>query len=174
VNSLQISKKIPNVPIIFIKSNLQQSLRREWMLHGHERYLTRKNNNNLTISRLEHYQAFKDPSWPDITEIDMLDNLPPCILTEINKDFNKTNYPDTIRKDTVACLTQDYVNKIESAAETIIWHNDYYKNYPENFSNATEIIDIDTSNTEFSVLVRKELSLYKSELFDNVWKTIND
>jgi hypothetical protein len=42
---------------------------------------------DLPRDRVEHYQAYKDPSWPNIaTEQDLL-SLPAHILDEVNLDF---------------------------------------------------------------------------------------
>lgn len=48
-------------------------------------------------TRLQHYQAFRDPSWPDVVnEID-LDQLPPVILKELNSDYQSNLMPDHVQ-----------------------------------------------------------------------------
>jgi hypothetical protein len=168
MNSKQINQAFPDQPVVFIKTNLQQSLRREWMLHGHERFLKKKDTTD--ISRLDHYYAIKDESWPDINNVDMLDSLPDYILEEVNADYLRVSNPVGV----ISNITLEYASKIESAYENIQWHLDYYKNYPEDFSNATTIIDIEYSNTNFAQVVKNELNLYSSEVFDKVWDKIHE
>ena len=153
---------------MFIKTDLQQSLRREWMLHGHQRFMTKKA--KADRSRIEHYNAIKDSSWPNIDSAEMLDNLPPHILKEVTDNYVQT----TAITGIISNILVEYSEKIESAYENIQWHLDYYKTYPEDFSQATSVIDVATADTEFAQLVRNELKLYSSEVFDNVWNKIHE
>lgn len=168
VNSEQISRAFPDQPIVFIKTDLQQSLRREWMLHGHERFMTKKAKTDP--SRLEHYNAIKDSSWPNISSAELLDSLPEHILKEVNDNYVQT----TATTGIISNMIVEYSNKIESAYENIRWHLDYYKTYPEDFSKATTVIDVASSDTEFAQTIRNELGLYSSEVFDNVWNKIHE
>jgi hypothetical protein len=168
INSEQISQAFPNQPIVFIKTDLQQSLRREWMLHGHERFLKKKS--RADKSRIEHYCAIKDSSWPDINSTEMLDSLPAHILKEVNDNYVKVNNTTGI----ISSMLVEYSDKIESAYENIQWHLDYYKTYPKEFSKVSTIIDIETCDSEFAQVVKNELGLYSSEVFDNVWKRIHE
>jgi hypothetical protein len=168
MNCEQISQAFPDQPIVFIKTDLQQSLRREWMLHGHERFLKKKS--SADKSRIEHYCAIKDSSWPEIDSTEMLDSLPEHILKEVNDNYVNMNTTTGI----ISSMIVEYSDKIESAYENIHWHLDYYKTYPEDFSKATTIIDVETCDTEFATVVKNELGLYSSEVFDNVWKKIHE
>jgi len=168
MNSAQINHAFPNEPIVFIKSNLQQSLRREWLLHGNERYSKKKTSNDSC--RIEHYYAIKDQSWPDIASSAALECLPMHILKEVNANYLKMTNPVGV----IQTLALTYAQKIESAYENIHWHLDYYKKYSEDFSNAEMIIDIESADTTFSKVVKNELNLYSSEVFDDVWNTLND
>lgn len=168
MNSEQIGHAFPDQLIVFIKTDLQQSLRREWMLHGHQRFMTKKA--KADKSRIEHYNAIKDSTWPTVDSLEILYKLPPHILQEVN-----SNYVPTITSTgVISDIITEYSDKIESAYENIQWHLDYYKTYPENFSKSTTVIDISSSETEFAQIIRTELELYSSEVFDNVWKKIHE
>jgi hypothetical protein len=170
INSKLIQSTFPNQEIIFIKSGLKESLRREWALHGHNRYISTVNHD--TISKLEHYNAVKDPSWPEISTVSMLDSLPKNILDEVNKNYQTIVKKQINPQTKLEYLTQDCVTKIHSAYENISWHQNYYNQYPEDFSLAHQIIDIDNDQTDFTIFMRKELKLYPSEFYDKVWATI--
>lgn len=168
MNRKKIIKELQCSEITFIKTNLQQSLKREWLLHGYKIYMDKKINNN--ISKLDHYQAFKDHQWPDVNTIEQLESLPEHILNEVNSDYNKITIPAVPGQ--LLQITQECINKINSAYETIVWHRDYYQRFPVDFSTADTVIDVETSNDEFSIFMRQELSLYQSEIFDSVWDKI--
>lgn len=172
MNSTHIQQCLPLMPVVFIKSDLQSSLRREWILHGHQRYSNRNIKN--TVSRLEHYRVFKDPSWPVIENESEIDQLPYDIQQEIFLDYDQiVNSHFTKVPGILTALTQNLIDKINSAYEIICWHQEYYQKYPIDFSIAEQIIDIDTDNNEFALLMRHELNLYQSEIFDQVWNAIN-
>jgi hypothetical protein len=172
MNSARIQQMFPDTPIVFINSSIQQSLRREWQLAGHARFLNKKIKS--VISRLEHYNQIKDPSWPELTSNDQLKSLPDWILTEINIDYNKivNNVIDV--PGMLYDLTQQCIDEINSAYEIITWHLDYYQKFPTDFSGATQILDIDREQTDFSLVMQQELGLYQSQIFDRVWKKINE
>ena len=48
-------------------------------------------------SRLEHYFAFKDDSWPNITKESQLDTLPEQIKIELDQNYNSMSEPDYIQ-----------------------------------------------------------------------------
>lgn len=173
MNSQKIQQTFPGHAIVFVKSNLQASLQREWALHGHQRFLDRTTKNS--VSRLEHYRAFRAPSWPDIDREDQIDQLPANIKQEVEIDYAKVvnNTVHTV-PGILAQLTQNTIDKINSAYEIIQWHLDYYDQYPVNFSGAEQVIDIDTNNNEFGVFMQTELNRYHSEIFNQVWDTINE
>lgn len=170
MNSKLIQSVFPGQDILFIKSSVKNSLRREWVLHGHDRYLQRVDTTSVSI--LEHYNSFKDPSWPEISSVELLQSLPSDIMDEVNKDYESVIQKQINPQTKLEKLTQECIQKINSAYENITWHKDYYIRYPQDFSLASQIIDIDTDQDEFSVFMRKELSMYSSEFFDKVWSTV--
>lgn len=172
MNSKKIQQCLPTMPVVFIKSDLQASLRREWMLHGHQRYLTRITKS--VVPRLDHYFAIKDPSWPSVQDECQLDQLPDHILVEVNNDYNNIIVDRPAVPGLLLNLTQQLINKVNSAYEIICWHNQYYQVYPVDLSLADSVIDIETGDDDFSQLMRKEMSLYNSEIFDQVWKAVNE
>ena len=173
LNSDRIQEMHPNTPIVFIKTDLQKSLRREWILYGHQRFVDKQGKH--AISRLEHYKAIQDPAWPLVNNIEQLNALPEKILKEVIEDYTKlVNNHGPASLGILEQLTQDCVAKINSAYEIITWHLDYYKKYTLDFSNASEIIDIDNNHDDFSIVMQKELELYSSEIFDQVWNKINE
>jgi hypothetical protein len=172
MNSQQIQHCFPTIPVVFIRSDLQASLRREWILHGHQRYIDRAVKN--TVSRLEHYYAIKDPAWPEISIESEIDQLPNDILQEVISDYRKIINDHPAVPDSLVTLTQSMIDRVNSAYEIICWHKQYYTTYPVDFSAAHQVVDIDNDDNEFSQLMQKELSLYQSEIFDQVWKSVNE
>lgn len=173
LNSDRIQQSLPGLPILAIKSDLKSSLRREWMLHGHQRYMDRFVKNS--VSRLDHYRAIKDPNWPIIVDENEIDQLPADILNEIAEDYQRVINNNYNVPGLLTTITQSLIDKINSAYEIITWHKNYYsQHYPVDLSAAQHLIDIDRDDNEFSELMRNELSLYQSEIFDQVWDTINE
>lgn len=171
VNSTQIKQLFPDNSIVCIKTDLQQSLRREWMLHGHKRYVQKTT--KIELDRLEHYNNFKDSLWPDVSDISMLDDLPAYIIDEVVNDYNKiTSKLITPPVDKIDELKKDYTLQIESSTDIIKWHQEYYKMYPTDFSQVSEIIDVENDNTEFARFMKLELSMYHSEIFDKIWSIV--
>jgi hypothetical protein len=170
MNYNKIVNTLHDSDTVFIHSDLQQSLRREWMLHGHQHFLEKQVNHS--VSRLEHYCAFQEPAWPKINRVDQLDNLPQKILQEVNADYEKITNRANDAPSLLAQLTQQYIDQINSAYEIISWHKEYYQQWPMDVSNATTVVNINTDNDEFSTFMRQELSLYCSEVFDSVWEHI--
>jgi hypothetical protein len=173
MNSQKIQQAFPGHAIVFIKSDLQASLQREWALYGHQRFLDRTT--KTSVSRLEHYVAFKAPVWPDIVSEDQIDQLPENIKQEVHADYDKVVSDTVVPVPSVLSqLTRNIVDKINSAYEIITWHRAYYEKYPVDFSVAKQVIDIDADGNEFCQLMQTELSRYHSEIFDQVWKAINE
>jgi len=173
MNSPKIQQTFPGHDMVFIKSNLQSSLQREWALHGHQRFQDQCKMH--TVSRLEHYRAFQAPHWPRIETEDQIDQLPSNIKQEVQADYDKVinNVIQTV-PGKLAQLTQNTIDKINSAYEIIQWHLDYYNQYPVDFTGAEQVIDIDAGNNEFGVLMQTELDRYQSEIFNQVWDTVNE
>jgi hypothetical protein len=48
-------------------------------------------------SRLEHYEAFRDPTWPDIKEESDIDSLPGSIRAELDANYYSLADPDYIQ-----------------------------------------------------------------------------
>lgn len=173
MNCPKIQQTFPGHAVVFIKSNLQASLQREWALHGHQRFKNQTIKN--TVSRLEHYGAFRAPDWPDIDCEDQIDQLPNSIRQEVEIDYVKViNHTVNTVPGVLAQLTHDTIDKINPAYEIIQWHRDYYNQYPVDFAGAEQVIDIDTDSNEFSVLMQAELDRYQSEIFNQVWDAVNE
>jgi hypothetical protein len=172
MNSHRIQQIFPDTPIIFINSHIQQSLRREWQLAGHTRFLNKKIKS--AISRLEHYNQIKDPSWPNIESNDQLKLLPDWIFNEVNDDYDKVINNVIDVPGVLSNLTQQCIDEINSSYEIITWHLEYYQKFPVDFSGASQVIDIDLDQGDFSSLMQKELDLYQSQIFDRVWEKINE
>jgi hypothetical protein len=170
MNSQQIAKVFPGQSITFIKSDLQSSLRREWILHGHKRFVDLQIQND--VSRLLHYQAIKDPAWPEINCTEQLDQLPAHILGEVQADYSKVINQNIDVPDLLESIAQECLDKINSAYEIISWHKNYYNNWPMDFSQAEHVIDIDQGQDDFCVFMAQELDLYRSDIFDMVWKVV--
>jgi len=51
---------------------------------------------NNTGDRIEHYNSYKDPIWPSITEEHELQTLSPVIKQELDQDYNKSIVPEFI------------------------------------------------------------------------------
>lgn len=173
MNSQKIQQTFPGHAMVFITSDLKTSLQREWALHGHQRFLDQCPKS--TVSRLEHYMAFRAPAWPDIVTEEQIDQLPENIKQEVEIDYVKVvnNTVHTVPGILVQ-LTRDTVGKINSAYEIIQWHLDYYDQYPVNFAGAEQVIDIDADNNEFGALMQTELARYQSEIFNQVWDAVNE
>lgn len=169
LNEEHILTKFPNHNIVFIVGDLKKCLQREWAIAGHDRYLQK--NILSDYDRIEHYNAFKDELWPICSTLDDLMNLPATILSEVNQNFEKTQlkyHPIGILRE----IENSILGKVNSAYEIICWHKKYYKQYPPNFSNESTVIDIDRGHDEFSTIMKHELELYDSEIFNEVWNKL--
>lgn len=169
MNSEKIQQMLPNRQIVFIRSDLKQSLQREWALCGHNRYCEKTQTSHS--SRLDHYLAVKDPSWPMIAHDSELENLPEHIQQEVNLDYAKIYLPDQ-PTGVLEKATKITVAKTNSAYEIITWHLDYYQKYPVDLSGAHEIVDIDNDQSDFATVMQRELSRYNSDIFTEVWNAI--
>lgn len=172
MNSRKLKTIFPDKEITFIKSNLKRSLKREWVLHGHNRFM--KKQSSESFPRVEHYRAFKSWHWPDVDSEEQLDCLPQNILKEVTNDYKKLQSNNVNMPDMLTQLTKECINEINSAYEIIKWHKQYYQEYTVDLSSATKIINIDTDNTEFAALMKVELNLYQNTIFDRVWDKINE
>ena len=172
-NSQLIETYFPSEPIVFIRADLQKCLRREWVLAGHDRF--KGKNIEKVIDRLQHYASYKDKEWPVVNTVEELESLPFAILSETNLDFEKITKPKSNGPQNLQSLIDELVTKAESSYQAVKWHLEYYKMYPVDFSkNCEKIIDVDNDDSEFAEVMRSELELYKSDIFDQTWKIAND
>jgi hypothetical protein len=169
INKNKIQQVFSDSALVFIKTDLQSSLRREWILHGHKRFIEK--NTISQLDKLEHYYAIKDPLWPQINNIDDLQKLPEYILEEVDARYKFVVDPHKIVTGPLTSLTTQLLDKINSSYEIINWHLKYYRDWPLQYSSNDQIIDVDNDDSEFCELMRRELSLYQSEIFDEVWNT---
>jgi hypothetical protein len=126
------------------------------------------------INRLEHYANYKDKKWPVANTIEQLESLPLQILQEVDLDFTSlNNNPDSDSLD-LQQIVKNLSDKAEWAYEIINWHFQYYRDFPPDFlgNNATRV-NIETDDTEFADVMRKELDMYHSEIFDEVWELVH-
>jgi hypothetical protein len=105
-----------------------------------------------TGNRVEHYNSYKDPSWPDIATEDDLDTLPVVIKQELDQDYNKiivSDFIETLQDLTFADLLtfegqtflewsrsrgyevtpSPYDHPLEEAHQnaTVLWYDHYKK-----------------------------------------------
>ena len=158
LNQTHIKSLINNCKIIFLKSDIKKSLHREWKLLGHARYRPDYTGFNL---KLEHYNAVKDPAWPEITNEQEFQSLPEHIKNEVQSMYQ-------ILDDFV--LSNNEYQQLLTAFSTIAWHDDYYKKYP--FENTDSfVVDVDHSDCEFAQTMRRELSLEIDPMFELAWNS---
>lgn len=169
VNTALIKQIWPNHSITVIKADLQHCLRREWTLHGHNRYHEQIDQNK--VAEIELYNAIKDISWPPVENEQDILLLPQHIQQEFNDALRSHTTDSTIVLATDVCgiLTKEYKERVESACPLIQWHKDYYESYPLDLYFSDTVIDIDDKDNEFSRHMKQELSLYQSEVFDRCW-----
>jgi hypothetical protein len=172
LNEPHIRSKFPNHNIVFILGNFKKCLQREWILAGHERYIQKNIQHTYDYDRIEHYNAFKDNSWPACFTINDIENLPVSILNEITQEFKKIQKRQNAT-NMLADLENRIIGKVNSAYEIICWHKNYYDQYPLLISNESTVIDINCDEDIFSKTMQKELDFYNSEIFDEVWKELN-
>ena len=144
LNETHIKSVIGNCNITFLKTNFKKSLHREWNLIGHSRY--KSDNTNI---RLEHYNAIKDTTWPEVANEQEFLLLPERIRTEVDLKYKELNH--------LIDPTREY-QRLITAFETISWHDAYYKQYPYQQINS-KIIDIDIDDSDFANIMRRELNI---------------
>jgi hypothetical protein len=161
VNSKRIREIVTTeVPITIIKSDLKRCLRREWSIKGKHRPMFQDNIESYEFLMLDLYQGIRDSSWPVISTISEFNVLPPAIHNECMDRF----------KSMQSMLDSNSVyNFLNSAYTAIIWHTELYQRFPIETSLADHIVDIETDQTVFARLMRKELDLYNNTLFDFAW-----
>jgi hypothetical protein len=167
LNTALLRSVWPNHKITVIIADMQSCLRREWMLFGHQRYMSRTKHIG---SKLELYHAIKDTHWPDVNTIDDFDQLSTSIMLEFDAEWIK-NTPHS-NTDPVTSLKKHYADHIDSAIDEIAWHKNYYKTYPVDLSHADHTVNIAHSQDSFSLHMKQELAGYHSDLFDQCWNTV--
>lgn len=169
MNTPLIKKLCPGQKITVILADLQSCLRREWSLSGHQRY---QQKSTPRVDDLELYNAVKDPSWPMITSADQLIELPFSVKNEFDQ-FRHTQQQKLLPvKDPLARLQKEYHDRISSAWDIIAWHFDYYTQYPLDAGHSDNVIDIQDT-TEFASIMRQELEIHSSEIFDRCWAELS-
>lgn len=154
MNATQIEKVLKPKNIVFINTNLQQSLQREWYHDG-----VRLHNKNHTTSMshsdqvVQAYQGIKDLTWPVVSSIEEFNELSERIRVEVI---------ETMQKNTAS-------TDLESAWETISWHCQYYSKYPAEFKDY-RVVSL-TENSPFAKVMQEELASYRSDLFNFCWNT---
>jgi len=151
----------PNVNIIILHFPIQSCLRREWILHGRDRYISQ---NQIVADnwnkKLECYDAIKTDQWPEVKNLEFFELLPTYIQQEVNDNFAE-----------VIDLQANFIEQ-DSAMEVIRWHHNYYQKYPVDTSNCI-VLRIDDDN-DFCRFMHEELELYQSSVFDSAWKIITN
>lgn len=160
VNYQRIIESFGEHTVYIINADLKASLRREWSIKGKYKPMFQNNSGNYEKFILELYHAIKDISWPGISSLDEFYVLPNRIKNEVNMQVTKN-----------LCYIQNdnTYNFLSSAFEAISWHIDYYNTFPLELGQGI-LVDINTDDTEFSRIMRNELSLYDDNiLFNFVW-----
>jgi len=147
LNFNRIKQVIDPARIIFLNTDFEKSLKREWIHDGVRLYVSTE---SQTDKILFTYSSIKDTSWPNITSIEEYNCLP-------------TAY----KKETEQQLANNNVSvELDSAWASIVWHHEYYNNvYPatlDKFENAQE--------SEFYTVMNTELNSYSNSLFDFCWE----
>lgn len=170
MNTELIKSTWPNHAITVILADLQSCLRREWMLHGHERYSGKID--QTKIDRLDLYNAIKADSWPLAEHEQDIALLSGYIKQEFDIAYLKMI--DSVNPvDARGILKKEYLHQIDSACAQIKWHKDYYETYPLDLSFCDNVIDLQGSS-RFSHNMNKELSLYASDVFGRCWTVLYD
>ena len=86
---------------------------------------------DLPVDRVEHYQSFKDPSWPKISTTQDMFSLPTHILDEVNLDFRKQSESAQYIKDLRTSITPQL--------ETFQGHTFLARSFANNFP-VTELL----------------------------------
>jgi hypothetical protein len=162
VNYTRIQECFPNeTNVVIIKTDLKTSLCREWSIKGKNKPMFYPTEDQTqTEFLLELYKNIKDPTWPVVTSLLDIVNLPLYIQTELQiQSNNNQKYIDN----------QGIFNYLSSAYSAIAWHNHVYTEFPMEYGSA-QVIDINHDQSEFSQVIQKELDLYKNNtLFNFAW-----
>jgi hypothetical protein len=160
VNYDRIHQETGRSDIVIIKSNLKDSLRREWSIKGKYKPMFFPEEVSDEAFLIELYDSIKDPTWPEITNFTEYKKLPNQIYQEVEVEFSK-NKALTSNTSTHNFLTVAYT--------AISWHHNFYSKYPLD-PGPTKLIDVDQDDSDFARVMRHELDLYKdNKLFNFAW-----
>lgn len=170
LNTSLIKKNFLEHEIVFILGDLKACLKREWAVAGHQRFSKFAKADDL--NRIDHYRAFKDDKWPECNLVEEIQALPSHILSEVMADYKKISKKTPV--GTLENLEKQILSKVNSAFEIITWHKSYYESWPVEIYSGAKVVDITNDNSEFCSLMRSELDIYHSDIFDEVWKAVYD
>ena len=154
MNASHIEQVLNPKDIIFIDTDLQQSLQRQW--YHDKGQLYSKNSSTKTPDDYQiilAYQGIKDSTWPAVNSIEDFNALEQRIRNEVI---------ETMQKNTSSV-------ELESAWETIDWHHQYYAQYPVEFKDYS-VVSV-SGNTPYAKVMQQELAYHQSELFGFCWDT---
>jgi len=166
VNTPLLKKLWPDKKITVLLFDLKSCLRREWVLKGHDSYIDKLSSPDI----LELYNAIRDPSWPMISCVSDLENLPFNIRKELDAEYSCMMI-DSTHHDAV--LKKKYSIAIDSALANISWHKKYYSDYPLNLDYCDTLIN-DSNSSHFVSHMKIELNLYPNQVYDECWKILNE
>lgn len=152
MNVAHIKKVLSPAKIIFIDSDLKQCMRRQWVHDGMRLYNVKFSPIAPNELILRTYNGIKDATWPVISSIEEFNQVDESIRTETLEATQKTTG------------TSD---KVDSAWTSIKYHCSYYNDYPIDYGDCQ--VESISSETRFAQVMREELALYNSELFDFCW-----
>lgn len=160
-----LKKLWPDKKITVLLFDLKLCLCREWMLMGHKDYVDQL----PSPDPLELYDAIRDSSWPTLTCVSDLDNLPCKIKKEFDEEYSTMINPT--QPDEV--LKKKYSVEIDSALANISWHKKYYGDYPLNLDYCDTLVNNDSASN-FVSHMQKELDLYRSQVYDDCWQQLHE
>jgi len=89
-------------------------------------YMDRSMIENIPINRLEHYDAVREKSWPEIKTEQELSALPDYILKEVNDNF----YSQCVPPDYIKCLQTQVISQLDSFEGHTFLEWSYANNFP--------------------------------------------
>jgi hypothetical protein len=150
LNHDQIQQMLDPDRIIFLDTDFQKSLRREWIHDGIRLYTPLQNKDSQLLFT---YNSIKDVGWPTISTIDEYEALPEALKNETYQQLSTITIPI----------------ELNSAWASITWHHDYYTLYPPTIDK----FEIAKEN-EFYKIMQTELDSYIDPLFEFCWNTYCD
>lgn len=161
VNYDRIYQETGRSDIVIIKSDIKDSLCREWSIKGKYKpmFLPKEISDEELL--VELVQSMKDPDWPEVRNSKEYKELPFWIRREVEYQFNKNKQ----------CMSNtSCYNFLDSAYTAIIWHHNLYMKYPLD-PGLGKLVDIDQDDSEFARVMRRELAQYRHNLlFNFAWE----